>query len=122
MFKINGTNILLTRGDKCTITLKVTPKENEEFIFNPGDIISFSVYNKKGLDSEPLLSKETIINESTNIVDISLNGDDTKIGDLSNKPIDHWYDIQLNYDQTIIGYDNNGPKILTLYPEGIEAK
>ena len=122
MFKINGTNILLTRGDKCTITLKVTPKENEEFIFNPGDIISFSVYNKKGLDSEPLLLKETIVNESTNIVDISLNGDDTKIGGLSNKPIEYWYEIQLNYDQTIIGYDNTGPKILTLYPEGIEAK
>ena len=122
MFKINGTNILLTRGDKCTIKLKVTPKENEEFIFNQGDIISFSVYNKKGLDSEPLLSKEIIINESTNIVDISLNSDDTKIGELSNKPIDYWYEIQLNYNQTIIGYDNIGPKILTLYPEGIEAK
>ena len=42
MFKIDGTKILLTRGDKCTITLKL---KNEEHILNPNDIISFTVYN-----------------------------------------------------------------------------
>lgn len=120
MFKIDGTKILLTRGDKCTITLKL---KNEEHILNPNDIISFTVYNKKAFNEKPLLSKEIIINESTNYIDICLDSNDTKIGEIANKPIDYWYEIQLNHEQTIIGYDDvDGPKILKLYPEGSDIK
>jgi len=122
MLKINGTAILLTRGDRCTISLKVKPKENENYILNPDDIVSFAIYNKKELDKEPLLLKETTILEATNNVDICLTSDDTRIGELANKPIDYWYEIQLNYEQTLIGYDDAGPKILTLYPEGSDLR
>jgi hypothetical protein len=121
MFKIDGTKILLTRGDKCTITLKLK-NENEEHILNPNDVISFTVYNKKAFNEKPLISKEIIINESTNNIDICLDSDDTKIGEITNKPIDYWYEIQLNHEQTIIGYDIDGPKILKLYPEGSDIE
>ena len=121
MFKINGHTILLTRGDECTITLKVRPVDtgsNEEYAFKPGDLIAFGVYSKKGLDSPPLLLKEIAIEENTNIVNISLESSETKLGLMLNKPIEYWYEIQLNYKQTILGYDESGPKVLMLYPEG----
>ena len=56
---------------------------------------------------------------------ISLNKEDTTIGDIINTPIDYWYEVQLNPEtnpQTIIGYDENGAKIFRLYPEGVEEE
>jgi hypothetical protein len=38
-----------------------------------------------------------------------------------NKPIEYWYEIQLNYYQTIVGYDESGPKLFMLYPEGEDS-
>lgn len=35
--------------------------------------------------------------------------------------MDYWYEVELNPEteaQTIIGYDEDGPKIFRLYPEG----
>lgn len=124
MLKINGTKILLTRGDRGTITLKLKSKtQDDEYVLKPNDVISFAVYNRKAFDKEPLLVKEVKIIEATNVVDISLDSKDTKIGEIQNKPIDYWYEIQLNYNQTIIGYDDtDGPKILTLYPEGSDVE
>jgi len=48
-----------------------------------------------------------------------------KIGDVINKPTDYWYEIEINPEtkpQTIIGYDENGEKILKLYPEGSDRE
>ena len=120
MFKIEGTTISLTRGDRCTITLKVHPKEseNEEFIFHTGDKVSFGVYGKKELEKPPILFKEILVDEPTNILNICLESSDTKVGPMLNKPIEYWYEIQLNYYQTIVGYDESGPKLFILYPEG----
>ena len=35
-----------------------------------------------------------------------------------NIPTEYWYEIELNNENTVIGYDNNGPKLFVLYPEG----
>ena len=43
-----------------------------------------------------------------------------KIGEMANKPIEFWYEIELNGDSTIIGYDEEGAKRLILYPEGAD--
>ena len=59
--------------------------------------------------------------QPTDLVTISLSSTDTRIGEIINKPVDYWYEIELNPDttpQTIIGYDADGPKILKLFPEG----
>lgn len=120
MFKIVGHHISVTRGDSMSIALNVTKinMNDGEFIFKPGDIIEIAIYEAKGLNKEPLLDKEVEINENTNSVDIPLSSSETSIGEMGNKPIDYWYEIQLNREQTIIGYDDNGPKVFTLYPEG----
>ena len=52
-----------------------------------------------------------------------MTGEDTKIGQVINKPIDYWYEIELNPEinpQTVIGYDNDGAKIFKLFPEGAD--
>ena len=69
------------------------------------------------------MAKDTLVEEETTTVNISLNSEDTKIGNLVNKPTKYWYEIELNPDtnpQTIVGYDLEGEKIFMLYPEGDE--
>lgn len=50
-------------------------------------------------------------------VEIPLNSEDTKIGDVVNYKVKYWYEIELN-NMTTIGYDKEGPKEFILYPEG----
>lgn len=33
-------------------------------------------------------------------------------------PAQYWYEIQLNKEQTILGFDDKGPKMFILFPEG----
>lgn len=123
MFKITGKEIGITRGDSGTITLKVplntTPQTYYQFEAN--DIITFGVYNKKGLQDDALILKEIVVSEQTETINISLTSDDTTILLIENKPIECWYEIQLNHEQTLIGYDDDGAKTFTLYPEGSDA-
>lgn len=115
MFKIDGNTIYLTRGDKCTINLTI-----EDYTFKVGDYVKFKVYNRRALNQQPLLEKQVDINEEQQSVDIELNSDETKIGELSNNTVEFWYEIELNGNQTIIGYDDTGAKRLMLYPEGVD--
>lgn len=115
MFKIEENTIHLTRGDKATINLSV-----EDYTFKVGDTIEFRVYNKRGLDKQAILTKEITVEAETEKIDISLSSDETKFGEIVNKPVTYWYEIELNDNQTIIGYDEDGAKELILYPEGAE--
>jgi ribose 5-phosphate isomerase RpiB len=57
-------------------------------------------------------------------VEIYLDRDDTKIGEVISKPKDYWYSVTLNDDtvpQTIIGYDDDGAKVFKLFPEGADV-
>ncbi len=113
MFQIRNNNIYLTRGDKATITLSI-----EDYTFKNGDLIQFKIYNKKQLNKEPILKKEITVTEEKEEIDISLTSKETKIGNIMNIPTEYWYEIELNNENTVIGYDNNGPKLFVLYPEG----
>ena len=115
MFKITGSTIELTRGDSMAINFSI-----EGYTFKVGDRIEFRVYEKKGLDKEPLLFKEVVVDKSTQVVRIEASGTETKIGEIANKPVTYWYEIELNDTSTIIGYDEDGAKELILYPEGVE--
>ena len=119
MQKINGTTIMLNRGDVLNLTLSLTDG-SEPYTFQIGDEIIFSIYNKNGLNNEPVLTKLIEVNESSDTLTISLTSEETKIGEYLNKPIDYWYEVELNGKYTVIGYDENGAKILRLYPEGYQ--
>lgn len=113
MFKIEENKIHLTRGDCCTISLNV-----EDYSFKVGDIVTFCLYNKRALNEQPVLKKSIKLEQDTDNVDIELTSLDTKIGEMKNTPVEYWYEIELNDKQTLIGYDEDGAKILILYPEG----
>ena len=116
----------LTRGDKITNLSFYYPilnrdtMEEENYVFKVGDKISFIVKAKKGYTKEEVFRKEFIIEEETEYPLIQLTGNETKWGEMKNKRTTYWYDIVLNDDITILGYDDDGAKKLYLYPEGDE--
>lgn len=121
MFTITADkSIYLTRGDIAVIEVNAYVNASEPYTFKVGDVVRLKVFTKKQHD-DIVLTKDVVVNEETTTVDIQLDTHDTKIGGVINKPVDYWYEIELNPDtspQTIVGYDSDGPKIFRLFPEG----
>jgi hypothetical protein len=120
MFKIDGNEISVTRGDIVHINVCASNQYGDPYYFSEGDIVRFKVFEKKNCE-DVVLVKDTLITEETDSVYIYLDGNDTSIGDYISKPTDYWYEVELNPDtvpQTIIGYDEDGAKVFKLYPEG----
>ena len=111
--------INLTRGDVAAILLD-SIIDDKPYTFKVGDVVRFKVFRAKDCNCVEM-QKDTIVDQESSTVNISLSGEDTKIGELINKPTKFWYEIELNPDtnpQTIVGYDLEGEKIFMLYPEG----
>lgn len=115
MFKITDNTIEITRGDKGSIELNI-----DDYTFGTGDEIRFRVYAAKGLNSEPYINKLIVVEEPSESISIDLTSEETKIGEMVNKAVTYWYEVELNGDETVIGYDENGAKEFILYPEGAE--
>ena len=116
MVEVQNDTIHLSRGDKAQIELTI-----DDYTFKSGDIIRFRVYRKNELNNPPLLDKEFTVDADSDSFDIILTSEDTKIGEMDNKRIEYWYEIELNGEQTILGFDRNGAKKLLLYPEGADS-
>lgn len=123
MFRIDSDKTInITRGDIGVIDFSIKNKDKSAYQFSVGDVVRFGVYTKKNMN-DLIFSKDITVDTAGETVTIELSETDTKIGDIINKPVDYWYEIQLNPDtnpQTIIGYDEEGAKIFRLYPEGSE--
>lgn len=120
MFKVENKKIHITRGDVGTIRITTTDPNGINYTFKVGDVVRFKVFKNKDCKCVEI-QKDVIVGEETTEVNVQLSSDETRIGDLINKPITYWYEVELNPDtncQTLIGYDDEGPKELILYPEG----
>ncbi len=122
MFVVNDDmSIYCTRGDTGSFYVQAAFQgDNDTYIFRKGDVVRFNVFGRKDCENV-VLQKSVTVSEETERVEISLEGDDTRFGDIISKPTDYWYEVEINPDtkpQTIIGYDENGAKIFRLYPEG----
>lgn len=122
MFKVNDDlSIYVTRGD--VLNFKVTADYyGENYTFMAGDIVRVKVFEKNGCDCV-VLQKDFVVGTDTEEVEITLVSEDTKIGELIHKPKDFWYEVELNpmtNPLTLIGYDEDGPKIFRLFPEGAD--
>lgn len=120
MFKIKNKTIHLTRGDIACIEVKVKSGDDTDYIFKVGDVVRFKVIKKRDCGCVEV-QKDVIVDEETTSVSIFLSSEETKIGEMINKPATYWYEIELNPDtkpQTIVGYDEDGEKLFILYPEG----
>ena len=52
------------------------------------------------------------------MAEIKLTSVETRIGDaFKDGSVTYWYEIELNGDTTLIGYDDEGAKKFVLYPE-----
>ena len=120
MFKIiNKNQILINRGDIGIIDLTIPISKEEDYVFEQGDVITFAVYSTNSYQKDPIIYKEVIVEEDgQTVVTIELDPEDTKIGPVINTPAQYWYEIQLNKEQTILGFDDKGPKMFILFPEG----
>ena len=124
MFKIENKQIHLTRGDIANIGITVANEDGTEYEFKKGDVVRFSVFKKKDCNCI-LLNKDVTVDAATTEVDINLTESDTKLEGIISKPIEYWYEVVLNPEtnpQTIIGYDLDGAKVLTLYPEASDVE
>ena len=124
MFNIESDNTIhVTRGD--VMYFGVTAKDEvtgEDLLFQPGDIVRIKVYAENKCENV-VLEKDFLAETVTDEVYIYLDEKDTTIGKIINQSKNYWYEIILNpevKEQTIIGYDDEGPKLFILYPEGAE--
>ena len=124
MFKIENKQIHLTRGDIANIGITVKNEDGTDYEFKAGDVVRFTIFKKKDCNCV-LLNKNVEVMTTTTEVDINLTEEDTKLEGIISKPIEYWYEVVLNPEtnpQTIIGYDLDGAKVLTLYPEASDKE
>lgn len=118
MQKLDGTTIKLNRGDVLNLSFSIEQSDKTKYTFQVGDKVVFSIYEKGKMSNNAVLIKEVNVVEATQSINISLTSEETKIGSLINKPVEYWYEIELNGQYTVIGYDDDGAKVFELYPEG----
>ena len=117
MFKIKEKTIHCSRGDAGAIALTIPiVNSDDNYEFQVGDKVKLNIYNKNGYDSEPLKTKEVVVDTASESVTIVLDADDTTFGEIANKPVTYWYDITLNEDQTVVCYNEEGPAEFIQYP------
>jgi hypothetical protein len=106
--------ISITRGDSGSFVAPI------DYALQSGDVLRLKVFRKKACE-DVVLQKDFAIGEATETVTLELTEKDTRIGEVISKPVDYWYEIELNPDtnpKTLVGYDEDGAKIFRLYPEG----
>lgn len=122
MWKIEKGNIYVTRGDMLPLAVDATNTDKSPYTFKVGDILRIKVM-EAGNVKNVLLQKDFTVEEETKVVDIDLLSEDTRIGELINKPQEYWYEIEVNPDtpqtMTIVGYSKEkGAALFVLLPEG----
>lgn len=124
MFEVSdGSFIYATRGDVGLFNVEATI-DDEPYTFRSGDVVRFKVFDKKNCENV-VLQKDVAVAEDTTQVEIFLNGGETRFCEVISKPVDYWYEVELNPEtkpQTIVGYDKDGPKVFKLFPEGKDVE
>lgn len=122
MQKVSNSIIEVNRGDELNLKLSLKLDSGNTYTFEEGDKVIFSLYNKGKMNEKAILIKEVNATPNTTTLDISFTNEETKIGEMINKPVEYWYEIELNDRYTVIGYDDTGAKKLILYPEGSQIQ
>ncbi len=114
----NDLTIECTRGDAGSFAVGAKMGDTQ-FTFRVGDVLRLTVCTKKNY-SDIKLQKDVTVTVETDLVQFDLDSEDTKFGDVINKPTEYWYTIELNpdgYCQTLIGHTEDGARVFLLYPE-----
>lgn len=117
MFRVDeDLAIHINRGDAGNINVTANDGSYE---FQAGSKLKLRIYEKKGYDKEPVYETEVTIPEATTQAVIPLIESSTEFCDELNKPKTYWYDVSLDEDITLIGYDEDGAKEFIIYPAKI---
>lgn len=117
MYRIKNKNIYLNRGDAIKITVV-----NNNDVFSTVDYLKFYIC-EAGNMGNVLLEKRFEVPEESATIDINLTSEETRLGDpLKTGSRAYWYEIELNGDTTLVGYDADGPKLFILYPEAVSSE
>lgn len=121
MFKIlDNKSIYVTRGDIASIEVSAKSHTGEAYVFKVGDVVRLQVF-EKGRCNKIVLQKTVEALEECTTLDIFLETGDTRFCEVIHAPKDYWYELTLNPDtrpQTLVGYDDVGPKLFRIFPEG----
>lgn len=109
-------HLKINRGNTLRFDYSILGGETP-YVFVEGDKIVFSVYEPFGLEENPVLSMEFTPEPDTTEMTIEIPKDKMKFAPMSSMERDYWYEITLN-EETTLGFDENGAKIITIYPEG----
>lgn len=128
--------IYLNRGDSTNEYNKLifnysyydeNSKGEKEYEFKPSDKISFVVLKKKGYTLEEIIKKEFSLSDigyetSSKNIEIPLTSVETKKIPLKNKKQIFWYNVILNNNTTIVGFDEDGAKKVIVFPSTNEQE
>lgn len=122
MWKIEKGNIYVTRGDMLPLAIDALNADKSQYKFKTGEVLRIKVMEKENV-SNIVLERDFVVEEDTQVVNVDLLSEDTRIGELINKPHEYWYEVELNPDtpetMTIVGYSKEkGAALFVLLPEG----
>ena len=118
MLKIKNKTIHLNRGDSASIQIACNNSS-----FDIGQKLCLYIM-EAGNCENILVQVETDILEESNTATLSITSEDTKSlsEPFSYGAKEFWYELELQNGAertTLIGFDENGPKLFILYPEAI---
>lgn len=115
MFKIVNNTFHVTRGDFGVITVKF----KDGSVLPEGADVSFGVYRKNELDSEPVIWASQSVSSGETSINLSISSSQTfDMENPENGREEYWYELKIGPEFTVLGYDETGPKIFYLYPSG----
>lgn len=117
--------IQINRGDSTTLKISAKDSNGDPYTFSVGEKVKLAIVERKNEDNV-VFSKTITVDTEGQYVYIPISSDDSKIGEIINKPVVYWYEISVltlnNEIQTIIGYDDTGAKEFVLNPEAGDAE
>lgn len=115
MLRIQNKNIHINRGDAVSIRLSSNTN------FSVGDVLRLYVITPGNMNDIKLTKTKTVDKAST-YTTIDLEPNDTRFVPIIKEPVTYWYEIELNGEITLVGYDTAGPKHFIIYPEVIAGE
>lgn len=115
MLRIQNKNIHINRGDAVSIRLSSNTN------FSAGDVLRLYVITPGNMNDIKLTKTKTVDKAST-YTTIDLEPNDTRFVPIIKEPVTYWYEIELNGEITLVGYDTTGPKHFIIYPEVITGE
>lgn len=121
MFKKSGNTLHITRGDGGVLTLQYPGHT-----FSTGDNVVVNIYRENAMDTDPIMYWTTEADISGHSCEASFDGDTvemtieaeyTQLDSPITEPAPYWWEAVCG-EETFICYDEQGPKILNLYPGG----